>query len=113
MESLVFILIFTFVGALIFSLGLIVYKYKQYDLISGYNTMSEEKKARFDIKRYARIFGIVFYTMGIAIITITLVFYFFRLDQTYFIWYILAIILSGIFFLNVKGWKYKRKSNRQ
>jgi hypothetical protein len=50
MGSLVFILIFMFAGVLIFSLGLIVDKYKQYDLISGYNTMSEEKKARFDIK---------------------------------------------------------------
>lgn len=72
--------------------------------------MSEEKKARFDIKRYARIFGVVFSTIGIAIIVLTLVFYFFRLDQTYFIWYIMTIILGGVFYLNIKGWKYKRKS---
>lgn len=110
MGSLVFILIFIFVGVLIFSLGLIVHKYKQYDLMSGYNTMSEEKKAHFDIKRYARIFGVVFYTMGVAIIVLTLVFYFFSLDQTNFFWFVMAIILGGVFYLNVKRWKYKRKS---
>lgn len=113
MGSLVFIIIFSLVGLLFFSLGLIVHKYKQYDLISGYNTMKEDMKARFKIESYARIFGIVFYAIGTAIIMLTLVFNIFQLDKTYVIWFSLAIIFAGIIYLNVMGWRYKRESRIQ
>jgi len=45
-------------------LGLAVHVYKWYFLISGYNTMSKEKKARVDTASLGRLIGIYSYVNG-------------------------------------------------
>ena len=65
-----------FVGFILISIGLIVHLGKQYNLIAGYNTMDEQKQKAFDIVRFARLFGITFYSMGIALIIFGIIFSF-------------------------------------
>jgi hypothetical protein len=52
---------FFLMAALFLFLGLGVHVFKWYFLISGYNTMSREKKAKVDIKGMARVIGIYSY----------------------------------------------------
>jgi len=56
------------VGFLFIFLGLAVHVFKWYFLISGYNTMSKEKKANVDIKGLSRAMGIYSYINGILFI---------------------------------------------
>jgi len=49
-------------------LGLYIQKAKAYHLIAVYNSLSKEKKEKFDIKRYARVFRNSFLVMGLLII---------------------------------------------
>jgi len=106
------IAVFSFVGVLLIFIGLVVHKYKLYNLIAGYNTMSDEEKSQFDIKRYARVFGIVFYVMGIGIIVCGLVFYTFHLDQNYLVLPFVVVVLGGVVYLNVFGQTMKRRSRQ-
>ncbi len=62
---------FFFMAALFLFLGLAVHVFKWYFLISGYNTMSREKKEKVDIKGMARMIGFysyfnsgIFFLMG-------------------------------------------------
>lgn len=52
---------FFLVAALFLFLGLGVHVFKWYFLISGYNTMPREKKAKVDIKGMARVIGLYSY----------------------------------------------------
>lgn len=101
------------VGLLLISIGLIVHLGKQYDLIAGYNTMDEEKKSRFDIIKYARLFGVTFYIMGILLVLFALLFAFMNIDKGYMVFVMLVIILGGVIYLNVMGEIIKRKANKQ
>ncbi|NQY28347.1 MAG: DUF3784 domain-containing protein [Flavobacteriaceae bacterium] len=47
--------------------GILIKYGKMYYLIAGYNTMSVEKKAEFNIERIATLFRNVFFGMAIAI----------------------------------------------
>lgn len=51
-------------GLFFIGLGLAVHVYKWYFLISGYNTMSKEKKARVDTTSLGRLIGIYSYVNG-------------------------------------------------
>lgn len=51
-------------GIFFIALGLAVHVFKWYFLISGYNTMSKEKKARVDTKSLGRLLGIYSYLNG-------------------------------------------------
>lgn len=51
-------------GVLLIGIGLCVHVFKWYFLISGYNTMSKEKKANVDIKGLSRMLGIYAYING-------------------------------------------------
>lgn len=56
--------VFGFVACLVIGLGYAVDRLRLYDLLSGYNTMSDEEKARIDVKRVARLTAILCYGMG-------------------------------------------------
>ena len=101
-----------FVGILFISLGLIVHFGKQYDLIAGYNTMDEEKKKAFDIGRYARLFGVTFYIMGLLLILFALLFSLLGIGNGYLVGIMLIIILSGVCYLNIVGEIIKQKARR-
>lgn len=52
------------IGSLFISLGLAVHVFKMYFLISGYNTMREEKKANVDTEKLGRLMGVYCYANG-------------------------------------------------
>lgn len=56
------------IGGFFIAIGLAVHVFKWYFLISGYNTMSKEKKANVDIKSLGRLIGIYSYVNGGAFI---------------------------------------------
>ena len=49
------------IGVLLIAIGLAVHVFKWYFLISGYNTMSKEKKANVDTEGLGRLIGIYSY----------------------------------------------------
>jgi hypothetical protein len=52
------------IGVFFIAIGLAVHLFKWYFLISGYNTMSKEKKANVDTKGLGRLMGIYSYVNG-------------------------------------------------
>lgn len=58
---------------LMFLLGFAVHKLGWHFLISGYNTMKEEDKARVDIKQVARLIGIMCYGIGFIFLIVGLI----------------------------------------
>ena len=52
------------IGGFFIAIGLAIHVFKWYFLISGYNTMSKEKKANVDTKGLGRLMGIYFYING-------------------------------------------------
>ncbi len=57
------------VGAIIFVVLGIVIKYgKMYFLIAGYNTMSKEEKAKYDVEKIATVFRNVMFGMAIIFV---------------------------------------------
>jgi len=56
------------VAFIFITIGILVKYAKMYFLISGYNTMSAEKKATYDIESLANLFKNVFFTMALLII---------------------------------------------
>ncbi|MFN4213514.1 DUF3784 domain-containing protein [Exiguobacterium sp.] len=60
-------------AVLMFFLGFAVHRLGWHFLISGYNTMKREQKARVDIKSVARLIGIMCYGIGIIFLLIAAV----------------------------------------
>jgi len=56
-------------GVFFIFVGLTVHVFKWYFLISGYNTMPKEKKAKVDVKGLSRLIGIYSYINGGVLIT--------------------------------------------
>jgi hypothetical protein len=56
--------IYILIGLFFIAIGLAVHVCKWYSLISGYNTMSKEKKANVDTERLGRLIGIYSYVNG-------------------------------------------------
>lgn len=48
--------------------GILIKNFKLYNLIAGYNTMSVEKKATYNIEKIAALFRNVFFAMAFIII---------------------------------------------
>ena len=107
---MMFLLIGLFIGLLLITFGLIVHLGKKYDLIAGYNTMDEPEKSAFNIKMYARHFGIVFYIMGTVLVLYSMVIELFDLTKDYFVYIMLVVILPGVGYLQVMGWIIKKQS---
>jgi len=88
-HCLVFAFIMLFVGS-------ITTEESAPDLLSGYNTMSDEKKKNVDFKAIVKIFRIVFYGIAIALTFIGILSYFFENDN---LWAALASIVGTWGFL--------------
>lgn len=93
-------------------IAILIKNFKFYDLIAGYNTMSDNKKATYNIEKIAALFAYVLYFMAATI----LIGYGFSewLDNEPIGFYaiILAVII-GIPYLLIKSNSkaYKNKSN--
>lgn len=70
-------LVITFIisGLVFIFIGLSVHVFKWYFLISGYNTMSKEKKANVDVEGLGRLMGIYGYVNGVLFILLGLLYY--------------------------------------
>ena len=89
-------------GSLIF-VGMAVHLFKWYFLISGYNTMSKEKKAKVDTKGLARLLGIFSYINGGVFIFMGILLYL-KVDMSTTPAYIFLVISTII--LLIKAQKY-------
>ncbi len=56
--------VFIIIGVIFIFIGIAIHVFKWYFLISGYNTMSKEKKAKVDTKGLGRLMGIYSYING-------------------------------------------------
>ena len=73
--------------------------------------MDEPEKSAFNIKMYARHFGIVFYIMGTVLVLYSMSIEFFDLANDYFIYVMLVVILLGVGYLNMMGRIIKKQSH--
>jgi len=82
-------------------LGILIYRYKYYNLIAGYNSAPEHKKKQHDIEGLAKHIGNGLITLGVLLILGTILLYFSLLTLfkvTFFIFlFIVFIMLIGSF----------------
>ncbi|WP_418511916.1 DUF3784 domain-containing protein [Corallibacter sp.] len=57
-----------FTAALFILIGIVIKHGKMYNLIAGYNTMSPEEKAKYDIEKIATLFRNVMIAMAVGIL---------------------------------------------
>lgn len=66
--------IFIIIGLIFIGIGLAVHVFKMHFLIAGYNTMSEEKKAKVDVEGLGRLMGLYSYVNGAVLIIVGILF---------------------------------------
>jgi hypothetical protein len=76
-------------GAFFILIGILIYFFKCYFLISGYNTMSKERKEKVNVKALGKLMGYYCFANGIVLI-LSGILYALSLEK--------SIALSGIFF---------------
>lgn len=74
------------IGLLMGLMGIIIHRFKLYNLIAGYNTMPKEDREKVDIKGVAKLMRNMFVLMGLAIGVLT----YLKLEK-----YIVVAIVSG------------------
>ena len=95
--------IYIVIGVFLIVIGLVGHKFKWYFLISGYNTMSKEKKANVDIKALSRLMGIYSYVNGGVFLGMGILYALgLKLDMTPAI---IFLIISTVYML-IKAQKY-------
>jgi len=90
-------------GAFLILMGMTIHVFKWYFLISGYNTMPEEKKANVDTKGLGRLIGIYFYVNGGVSIASGL-FYAFEPEKTLILF--IGFFMVSTFYMLIKAQKY-------
>jgi len=90
-------------GAMFIFLGIAIHKFKWYFLISGYNTMSKEKKANVDTEGLGRLMGYYMYLNGGVLILLGIL-------SALEIWSgmtpFLVVIILSTFYLLIRAQKY-------
>jgi len=76
------------------------------DLISGYSTMSKEKKKNVDIVGLSTFMKKGFIIMGITMIILSLFIKVLHLKEIFSVWVIIFIPLVGTIFLAIKAQKF-------
>jgi hypothetical protein len=76
-------------GAFFILIGILIYFFKCYFLISGYNTMSKEKKEKVNVKALGKLMGYYCFANGLVLILAGIL-YALNIEK--------SIALSGIFF---------------
>ncbi len=99
-------------GLFFIGIGILVKHGKAYDLIAGYNTMSKEDKAHFDIEGYATFFRNFFVGLGLAIVIGFYLFYWMGWEEIAFGWVISSVFLT-LPYLLIRGQKYNQSATRQ
>jgi len=99
-------------GTLFTGMGLLVKHGKAHNHIAGYNTMSREEQANFDIEGYATFFRNYFVGLGLFIIVGYYIFYSMGWEKAAVIWLITSLFLSFPYLL-IKGQQYNHNENKQ
>lgn len=79
-----------------------------YNLIAGYNTMSKEEKANYDVKSVAILMSNVLFTMAFILIVGQAVEWWFNYPK-FEIFFIIVTVLVGITYLLIKNKSKKFK----
>ena len=96
-------MLFIIIGIIFIVIGLAVHLLKMHFLISGYNTMSKEKKEKVDIDNLARLMGIYSYANGIVLIWAGVVT---RLGYEIGMGTLIAFLVLSTTYLLIKAQKY-------
>jgi len=99
-------------GTLFIGIGILVKHRKAHNLIAGYNTMSNEEQANFDIEGYATFFRNFFVVLGVSIVAGYYLFYWVGWEKAAIIWLIASLFLSFPYLL-IKGQQYNHNENKQ
>jgi hypothetical protein len=91
------------IGALFFLIGLTVHKFKWYFLISGYNTMSKDKKENVDVEGLARLLGIYSYVGGGGFILAGIMY---GIGLEFFVQAAIILFVIMTFYMLIKAQKY-------
>ncbi|WP_034259008.1 DUF3784 domain-containing protein [Altibacter lentus] len=91
-----------FIALLFIALGVLIKYGKAYGLIAGYNTMSKEEKAHYDIKGIATLFRNVMFTMAAILLLGVLLSYLLKEPSIETITLFVAI-LTGVPYLLVRS----------
>ena len=100
-------IILIFIGGIIILTGFAIKQFKLYELIAGYNTMSTQEKALFNIEKFTSIMMITFLIIGLVIIMGTIIGICLKIEFLGLIILFLDIFI-GLTFLNVKGRQLKK-----
>jgi len=90
-------------------LGILIHNFKMYFLISGYNMMSETKKKKYDIEKFAKAMRNVFFTGSFLMFTGM----FFIQDFGLMSYFNMIIIIGMVIFLIVYGQSKKIKLTKE
>ncbi|PIE84898.1 hypothetical protein CSA08_04820 [Candidatus Gracilibacteria bacterium] len=83
--------------------GMMLGKFKMYNLIAGYNTMQKKDKFSYNIEPVAKILSIFLYILGVLNILMACLFYFINFSKKIAVLivfvYVLIVVLSCIFLI--------------
>jgi hypothetical protein len=97
-----------FVSALFYAIGYFINKENSKYLLSGYNTMSEEERKKFDLDAYLKLFKPFFKQQAlISLIVFQIVYFLYNDNVSLIIWCI--YISTAPLFLVLKSNRFKRK----
>ncbi|MDC0628825.1 DUF3784 domain-containing protein [Flavobacteriaceae bacterium] len=80
------------------------------DLIAGYNTLSQEKKAKIDTDKLTRITQKYMVLTGLSVISIGTILFFFNIDEKTQSYVLMSLVGIGITMLIVQSNRLKPKN---
>jgi hypothetical protein len=96
---MVLLIVALFTGLIFLGIGLTVSKKNARNVLSGYNSMSPEERKQVKLEPYITFFRYFHFTIGLAIIVSSLVFYFLKLPDYIGLVLIVFILPSYTFFI--------------
>ena len=96
---LIEIIIFSLISLLFVLIGLAIKKYKCYWLISGYNTLSKDKKRNVDIEEVGKHIARMCYLIALIIILGAIITKYFEISFFIFAFLIVVIIFGYLFYI--------------
>ncbi len=93
--------------------GILIYNFKMYWLISGYNTMPKEEKKKYNIKKYAKVMRNVFFIASLLIFSGAFIFQYLGISEYGTPIYFMTVIIGMVIFLIVYGQSKKIKSPKE
>ncbi|WP_294188427.1 DUF3784 domain-containing protein [uncultured Clostridium sp.] len=93
------IIIFSLISLLFVLIGLAIKKYKCYWLISGYNTLSKDKKRNVDIEEVGKHIARMCYLIALIIILGAIITKYFEISFFIFAFLIVVVIFGYLFYI--------------